>query len=159
MRFFTLLLILTTIFTTSCFKGAESPVTRDDDKVRTDLQAELKQMELDGYIIDNQIKIARERISQLTISPKMYDIAKKDLYQKEKYFQQIDQQISYLKIKLNGREKFFLVNQASLTREKLDEEFEQYRISKEANPVSYPWRIPSMKTAAPPPDKEKKSSH
>ncbi len=160
MRFFTILLILTAIFTTSCFKGAEAPVIREDDKVRTDLLAELKQMEIDGRIIDNQVKLAQERISQLLVSPKMHDIAKKDMYQKEKFYQQIEQQISYLKIKINNREKYFVDNQHSLTREKLDKEFEEYSMAKQANPVTYPWRIPSMKKEPPPAsEKDKKSIH
>jgi hypothetical protein len=114
-------------------------------------------MELDGYIIENQIKIARERIGDLLVSPKMLDIAKKDLNQKEKFYSQIDQQIAYLKIRINNREKYFLENQSSLTREKLDKEFADYSLNKQANPVSYPWRIPSMTKAPPPTDKEKKN--
>lgn len=159
MRFYLFLLILTAITTTSCFKGGHSPVTREEDEVRTDLLAELKQMELDGYIINNQIKIARGRIEELSIHPKMADIAKKDLYQKEKFYSQIEQQIAYLKIRLNNREKYFLQNQSTLTKEHLAEEYAQYSQNKTANPGKYPWRIPSMQKAAPPTDKEKSSHH
>jgi len=158
MRFYLLLLIGATLFTTACFKNGATLVTREDDKVRTDLLADLKQLELDNSIIENQVKIARTRIEELTISPKMYDIAKKDMYQKEKYLSQIQQQIAYIKIKLNDREKYFLENQRALTKEKFDKEFEEYSLNKESNPVDFPWRIPSMKKAPPLTDKEK-SSH
>ncbi len=149
MYYFVILLLISSVFTTSCFNGANAPVTREDDKVRIELESDIKQLEVDGYIIDNQVHIARNRLQELSISPKMYDIAKKDLYQKESYYSQISQQIAYLKIKLNNREKYFLDNQAALSKERLDKEYAQLLIDKEANPTKYPWRIPAMRQMAP----------
>jgi hypothetical protein len=145
MNYFTLLLIIASFLTTSCFKSQEIKATREDDTVRAELESDLKQLELDGYIIENQISIAQNRIQQLSISPKMQDIAKKDMYQKRSFLSQINQQIAYLKIKINNREKYFLENQASLTKEGLEKEHEAYLTNKEANPTSYPWRIPGVK--------------
>lgn len=153
MHFYFYFLLITSFLATGCFSSGPKPVTREDDKIRSALMADLKQLESDGSIMENQIDLARKRIHDLAISTKMVDISKKDLYQKERFIGQIGQQIAYLKLQLNNREKNFLENQAKMTKESLDAEYSQYMIDKAANPQKYPWRVSSngRKSAEPKP--------
>ncbi len=161
MHYFIFLLTTVAILTTSCFKKSEPLASREDDKIRADLLAEIKQLEVDGQILDNQIKLSRERIQSLGLSPKMVDIAKRDMFSKEKYYQQIDQQISYLKIKVNQRDVIFARGAHKITQKKLEEEFESYSLNKKANPSNYPWRqqLTNKGAAQEAPKEEKKAHH
>ena len=145
MRYFNLFFLLCILSTTSCIKSESAPVRIENDLVRQELETELRQFESDRGIVENQILMARGRLSQLTMSPKVVDIAKKDLYQKEAFFSQINQRISYLKIKINNREFHFRSHQPVLKNADLIAEHEQYLIDRAANPVKYPWRVASEK--------------
>lgn len=155
MYFFKFSLLFSLFFMTACLNKGEKPVTIDDDGVRKELEKELKTLEDDLLKIQAQLEIAQDRLRGLTISPKMYDIAKRDLFAKERFASQASQQISYVKIKINDRNKYFLDNQKNLKKEDLDNQLKDYLTDKKANPPNYPWKnfIPS----GPPPPKENKS--
>ena len=149
MRFFTVLLLFSFIFTTGCF-SSDRLVSLEDDKVRFELQKDIAELESDEKQLQQLVDAARERLRDLSISPKMLDIAKKDLYAKESFLKQVNQHIAYLQIKVNDRMVYFVKNQKNLTKEMLEEDLRAYQTSKLANPVKYPWRILNPEAKQPP---------
>jgi len=135
-----IIFILLLSVTISCSKEGPGDVSLSDDVLYSHLEQELQGFEGDHERLTEYIVEARARIQGLTISPKMYDIAKKDLISKERFAQQAGQRIDYLKIKLNNRKKFFMENQYRLTKELLQKDLDKYLIDQAANPITYPWR-------------------
>ena len=125
-----------------CFNKEQTPEppTIADDEILASLKKDIEGLELDLTDMKKRIELSEAAIKEYALKPRLLDLSRKDFFQFDKMYRQINQTIAYKKIKLSLRTRDLEKRLKGLTKESLKEEFKDYQISLEANKPKYPWK-------------------
>lgn len=137
-----LLILCGALSLSGCFKkDAEAvPPTLADDEILISLKKDITSLEKDLSDMKKRIELSEKAIEEYALKPRLLDMSRKDFFQFDKMYRQIDQLIAYKKIKISLRERDLEIRLKNLTKKDLKAEFEEFQISLEANKPKYPWR-------------------
>ncbi len=112
----------------------------ESDKMITDLNLEIKSLDDEYRTLVGELEKVSTVLNDQDIDTEIRKSIKKELLEGEDYKKQIDQWLSYLKMKRKIRHKSLIdrKNQKNLS-EQAKEEIEAYFIQKKAKPIDRPW--------------------
>ncbi|MCB9072662.1 MAG: hypothetical protein H6623_03505 [Bdellovibrionaceae bacterium] len=136
---FSCLFIFAALALVGCEKK-EPPPTLDDDIVLKKMSTQIASLEEDLKKMEARIDGSRVAMEDNALRPKALDMFRKERFKFDKLARQIDQEISYLKIRKSLRERDLSSRLDKLTLKDLEAEAEDYELSVKALNKHYVWR-------------------
>jgi hypothetical protein len=150
---FSFFLIFFVFLFSACEKKLPS-LSEADDKIYSDYQAELISLEKKHGALRLQRDEIDQKTETLTINPKISEILKKQKQSINQNIIYLEQNINYLKIKSLSRKKYLLDNQGIVTKDDLNNQYQEFLLNKEANPPQKPWESEKLAPMLPPEPKQ-----
>ena len=133
------LLILALI---TLFFGCESKNRYDinSDKAIEDMNTRVKSLQSDLDILNGELKDVKKVLEDPDIDPEVRASIRKEVHQGERFAKEIDQWISFLKVRRKQRYKSLYDRKGQKNlREQAEREIKAYFTEKKLKPIKRPW--------------------